>query len=152
LNFVTPGTRIHTTDITGSGGYDSGDYMTHFNGTSSACPHAAGIAALIRAVNPALTNAQVLALMEETADDIEDLGYDDFTGYGRLNAHAALSQIAGGFFVSADSIGFGDVEVNSSDTLSFFYHKPIPKHLSMLIFLSQALFLAYPLPVLSLTR
>ena len=59
LDFLAPGVRIHTTDIRGSGGYGSGDYITDFNGTSSATPHAAGIGALVWSQNPALTNVAV---------------------------------------------------------------------------------------------
>lgn len=41
-----------TTDLTGIAGYTTGDYVSNFNRTSSACPHIAGVAALILPVNP----------------------------------------------------------------------------------------------------
>ena len=59
---LTPG--IWTTDRHGAGGYNvgqvadgdaAGDYTNSFGGTSSACPGAAGVAALVLSVNPALT-------------------------------------------------------------------------------------------------
>ena len=37
---------ITTTDLSGAGGYSSGNFTGSFGGTSSACPLAAGIAAL----------------------------------------------------------------------------------------------------------
>jgi subtilisin family serine protease len=55
LDIVAPGVKIPTTDRQGSQGYSSSDYHLTFNGTSSACPHVAGVAALILSVNPCLT-------------------------------------------------------------------------------------------------
>ncbi len=116
LDFLAPGTRIYTTDITGPAGYDSGDYIATFNGTSSACPHAAGVAALIRSENPSLTNTEVWAIMQSTAVDLGTAGYDEDTGYGRLNAYQALLAARGGaaggsFTVFND--GSSDLNVSS---------------------------------------
>jgi subtilisin family serine protease len=96
LDFLAPGVRIHTTDIRGSGGYGSGDYITDFNGTSSATPHAAGIAALVWSQNAALTNAQLLSVLQTTCDDLGTAGYDTQTGYGRMNAFHAVQDAGGG--------------------------------------------------------
>ncbi len=96
LDFLAPGTRIHTADIRGSGGFGSGDYITDFNGTSSATPHAAGIGALVWCENPALTNAQLLSVLQQNCDDIGTAGYDIYTGYGRLNAYRAVQNAGGG--------------------------------------------------------
>jgi len=90
LDFMAPGTRIHTTDITGSGGYSSGDYTSTFNGTSSATPFAAGVAALLRSYIPVLTNADIRQRMRDTAIDMGTPGFDNETGYGRINAYNAL--------------------------------------------------------------
>ena len=63
---LTPG--IWTTDRHGGAGYNvgqaadgdaAGDYTNSFGGTSSACPGAAGVAALVLSVNPALTSQGV---------------------------------------------------------------------------------------------
>ncbi|MCH7871485.1 MAG: S8 family serine peptidase [Planctomycetes bacterium] len=74
-----------------------GKYNKFFNGTSAACPIAAGIAGLILSVNPAFTATEVRLIMEHTCDkiDAENADYNGITnrsfryGYGRVNAHRA---------------------------------------------------------------
>jgi subtilisin family serine protease len=95
IDFLAPGVRIHTTDIRGASGIGSGDYITDFNGTSSATPHAAGIGALVWSENPALTNAELVAILQSTCDDMSTAGYDTQTGYGRINARRALENAGG---------------------------------------------------------
>jgi subtilisin family serine protease len=91
-----PGTRIWTTDITGSGGYEDGDYMSTFNGTSSACPFVAGVAALVWANEPGLSNDEVRDRINATAVDINSSGFDSETGWGRADAHRALTNDTSG--------------------------------------------------------
>ena len=69
----------------------SGGYTSTFNGTSSACPHAAGIAALILAAVPDMTPLGVRNVMQATCDDLDIPGWDSETGFGRLNAFSAVS-------------------------------------------------------------
>lgn len=90
MDFLAPGTRNYTTDITGSDGYDNGNYYPFFNGTSSACPHAAGIGALMLAENPSLTNTEIRSRMQMSCVDMGVAGKDDDTGYGRIDAFLAL--------------------------------------------------------------
>lgn len=90
LDFLAPGTRIHTTDIRGSGGYGGGDYIDFMNGTSAAAPHAAGIGALVWSQNPSLTNDQLRNNLRTHCDDLGESGYDPETGYGRLNAYRSV--------------------------------------------------------------
>lgn len=93
LDFITPGTRIYTADITGSGGYASGNYTPSFNGTSAACPFAAGVAALALSVDPTLTPQQIRTILQNGSADAGESGYDAETGFGRLDAFAALNQL-----------------------------------------------------------
>ncbi len=90
-------TILPTTDITGAGGYDSGDYYLWFSGTSCATPYAAGVAALIKAHNPDWTPAQIRERLVATATDIRNaesaVGWDRYSGYGLVNAALAVGEV-----------------------------------------------------------
>lgn len=99
-------TGIWTTDRHGNAGYNpgnasdgdaAGNYTNSFGGTSSACPGAAGVAALVLAVNPELKWIEVKDLLKRACDRIDPAGggYDaaghsDQYGHGRLNARTAV--------------------------------------------------------------
>ena len=110
LDFVAPGVRINT--ITSAGGYTS-----TFNGTSSACPHAAGIAGLILSVAPNMTPQQVRSIMQMNADDIGSLGFDSETGYGRVNAYESVLNLLNAPEIFIDAEGF-NVELSSGSISS----------------------------------
>jgi subtilisin family serine protease len=55
-----------------------------FNGTSSAAPHVAGAAALVRQNNPSFTPDNVKTFLESRAIDLGDPGYEHWHGAGRL--------------------------------------------------------------------
>lgn len=98
---------IWTTDRSGAAGYNSGrasqgdaqgNYANDFGGTSSACPGAAGVAALILARNPSLRWDEVRDIIKRSCDKIDRPGgnygaggHSDKYGYGRLNATKAIS-------------------------------------------------------------
>jgi subtilisin family serine protease len=63
------------------------------DGTSMACPHAVGSAALAWAVSPNSTAAQVATALEQTATDLGDPGVDNTYGFGAVNALAAAKQL-----------------------------------------------------------
>jgi subtilisin family serine protease len=87
IDFLAPGVQIYTTDNRGSGGYNtSGDYYHRFNGTSSATPNAAGVAALVLSVDPALRQWEVRDILRLTARDLGGRGKDNEHGYGRIDA------------------------------------------------------------------
>lgn len=61
----------------------------HYDGTSMATPHVAGVAGLVWSVNSALTPAQVEDILIKNADDLGAAGYDTTFGYGLANAARA---------------------------------------------------------------
>ncbi len=117
LDVMAPGTRIHTTDITGSGGYAAGDYYSAFNGTSAACPFVAGIAALLRSSEPGLSNEDIRDRLNTTAVDINAAGFDNQTGWGRVDAAAALSA-GGNASPTAEANGPYSADINVSISFS----------------------------------
>ena len=87
---------ILTADVGGSGGYNPGDYDSDFGGTSSSCPLAAGVAALVLSANPNLTRDQVVDILTSTARKIGKIstyvdGHSIFYGHGCVNAGAAVT-------------------------------------------------------------
>ncbi len=58
--------------------------------THAAVPHVSGLAALIWSVNPHLTPDEVEDIIESTAVDLGEPGRDDYFGYGRIDASAAV--------------------------------------------------------------
>ncbi len=104
LSVVAPGTNVYTTDRMGTSGKTDGNY-TLFSGTSAACPHVAGVAALILSVNPNLTHSQVKEIIEKTAQKVGPYNYtisdavlhpngrwNEEMGYGLVNAFHALAE------------------------------------------------------------
>lgn len=59
-------------------------------GTSFAAPLVSATASLILANNPRLTNTQVERMLLQSARDIETPGVDQYSGYGLLDARAAM--------------------------------------------------------------
>jgi subtilisin family serine protease len=59
--------------------------IERWGATSSAAPQVAALAALVRSLRPDLKAAEVIRLIEQGADDIGAPGFDEETGYGRIN-------------------------------------------------------------------
>jgi subtilisin family serine protease len=70
------------------------------SGTSFAAAFVSGVASLLRARDPALGAEQVRRLLLHSARDLDPPGVDQLTGYGLLDARAALSSEPR-FFVEA---------------------------------------------------
>lgn len=85
VDVAAPGVSIYSTWpwVTG--------YFTK-SGTSMAAPHVAGLAALIWSLQPALSASSVTQIMTETACDVVLPGWDQYTGWGRIDAYAAVSR------------------------------------------------------------
>ncbi|WP_051285325.1 S8 family serine peptidase [Aequorivita capsosiphonis] len=95
LDVVAPGSNIFSTLLNNQTGY--------LSGTSMAAPHASGVAALVLSTNPALTNQEVNAIIENTSQKVGSYSYANNgnrpngtwhvqMGYGLIDAHQAVIQ------------------------------------------------------------
>ncbi len=120
---AAPGSSIYSTY------WSSGSTYAHMSGTSMSAPHVAGLAALLFSQDGGRTNATVRSLIEETADDLGDAGWDQYYGYGRINAYRALGTVsaviepATGGSLSADNgdltLDFPPGSVTNSTTVTY---------------------------------
>lgn len=98
LDVVAP-THVPTTDW-------GGGFRMTWDGTSAATPHVAATAALViargRALGLGLSAAEVMQIVRMSADDLADPakgyapGWDRLSGWGRVNAGAAVERAAAG--------------------------------------------------------
>ncbi|HEY3266591.1 MAG TPA: S8 family serine peptidase [Armatimonadota bacterium] len=75
-----------------------------FFGTSAAAPHVAAVAALLKQAAPEMTPAQMMTALEFTATDTDAPGYDFSSGYGLVNADAAILWIRPDVSASSASV------------------------------------------------
>ena len=59
-------------------------------GTSMSTPHVAGLAAIVWSVCPGMSNTDLRSVMENTAKDLGAPGWDQYYGYGRIDAEKAV--------------------------------------------------------------
>jgi len=86
-----------------------------YQGTSMATPHAAGTAALILAQNPTFTPDQVRQRLQTTAEDKGASGWDQYYGWGIVDAYRAVAPIA--ISITTDGIvNFGIVALGEATT------------------------------------
>jgi hypothetical protein len=109
----TGGQVLQKPDITAADGVSVtgvGGFPSPFFGTSAAAPHAAAIAALVKAGNPSLTAAQIRAILTSTAIDIQAAGVDRDSGAGIIMARDAVgaSGAAGTAFLQVDRVQVSD--------------------------------------------
>jgi thermitase len=93
IDVVAPGNYIYGLDYQSNTNYNS-----YWGGTSQAAPLVAGISSLLLAQDPNRTPDDIRSILRNTAEDqvgnaSEDIvGYDNYYGYGRVNAYQALLQ------------------------------------------------------------
>lgn len=82
---------VYSTVGFGSGSNPRHGYI-YLDGTSMACPHVAGVAALMKTLNPGLTPAQFDSLLASGAltSDLGAPGRDDEYGHGLVDAQKAV--------------------------------------------------------------
>lgn len=85
VHLFAPGDNIRGSNMNGGVRTESG--------TSAAAPIVTGVAALIKAVNPNLTTAQIKSAILNNVDVVSGLSNYCITG-GRLNAYKAISSVA----------------------------------------------------------
>lgn len=82
IALAAPGKDIFSANSTGGYYADTG--------TSMSTAHVSGVAALVWARQPALSAAAVTRILTETAHDVNSLGWDPYTGWGRIDAYRAV--------------------------------------------------------------
>ena len=85
VDLVAPGVGILST-------YRANRYR-ELSGTSQACPHVAGVAALLKSYRSTLTNENIKKVLLGTADPLGMEESDDVYGTGLLNATGAIEQL-----------------------------------------------------------
>jgi hypothetical protein len=83
---VAPGVNIRSTTL--AGGYTNSD------GTSFAAPLVAGTVGLMYSVLPSLKAADAKNILKATAKDLGAVGFDNGTGWGRIDAYQAVLRVA----------------------------------------------------------
>ena len=82
---AAPGTSIYSTYL--------GDGYTAKSGTSMACPHVTGTAALVWNSYPEYTNTEVRQRLQATAEEVGAAGKDTSVGYGLVDAEKAAVDV-----------------------------------------------------------
>lgn len=82
VDVMAPGASIAST-------YPGNQYAA-LSGTSMASPHVSALAALIRSINPDLTNKEVMDLMRSNVIDLGAPGHDKYFGYGQIDVYKTL--------------------------------------------------------------
>lgn len=86
VELAAPGVDILSTDA-----YNSYKILS---GTSMSTPHVSGTAALVWSLKPEYSAGQVRAVLTSTAKDVWAPGKDNLTGWGRVDAAAAVLAVA----------------------------------------------------------
>jgi len=103
-----PGVEVTSLRYSINNGYVGGP---SWSGTSMACPHVAGLMALMLSKNPTLTPAQVDSIIEVTALELGALGKDNEFGSGRIRVCEAIFAVQPG--VQEERPGFSPSNVAS---------------------------------------
>ncbi|MHC5006618.1 MAG: S8 family serine peptidase [Planctomycetota bacterium] len=100
LDVVAPGEDVWS--------LNNGTAYKFLDGTSMATPHVSGTVNLMKTLDPDLTADEIKGILQTTAVDIAGPGFDNETGFGRVNVYAALLEVQAGL---ADLDGNGVVDI-----------------------------------------
>jgi len=120
LDIAAPGYRVWSWDLTGPAGANpalggcNGDeaYYCNFSGTSMATPLVAGVAAKLLLRRPDLADSsaeRIYRVLRMSADDLIPEGFDDYYGWGRVNADRALLAVTRGDANNSGTIDVDDI-------------------------------------------
>ena len=109
IDVVAPGNYIYGLNYLSNTNYNS-----YWGGTSQATPLVTGLSSLLLAQDSNRSPDDIRTIIRNTAEDqvgnmSEDmLGFDNYYGYGRINAYQALSQ----FQVNTNEANFDDLKLS----------------------------------------
>jgi subtilisin family serine protease len=129
VDLAAPGVDIFSTNRSGSYYFGSG--------TSAATPHVSGLAALLWSLQNTLTADQVTHVITSTAHDVYTSGWDQRTGWGRIDAQAAvlhLVQPQVDLASDRSSILVGDETAMLTATVTYSQSQPVPDGLTVTFF------------------
>ncbi len=85
VEISAPGVNILSTHI--------GNRYVHMSGTSMAAPYVTGVIALLKQVDPSLSNGQLREKLKGSAIDLGIPGKDSFFGYGLVQAPVPVQEV-----------------------------------------------------------
>jgi Subtilase family len=96
-------------DTTFFGTDTDGDGFPNFFGTSAAAPHAGALAALLLQFKPTATPGKIYTSLERSAIDMGAPGFDNDSGFGLVQAAAAIAAVLKQTVVDFDGDGKSDI-------------------------------------------
>ena len=128
LDISAPGVRIATTRNTATGTAPNLDYNPSFNGTSSAAPMVAGVAALVLSINNNFTQVQVREILERSTKKTGGYNYaaaigqpngswSSELGHGMVNAKNAVLAAQNPAFCRVEFAAAGNLQVCSGSSV-----------------------------------
>ncbi|MFM7034768.1 MAG: S8 family peptidase [Planctomycetia bacterium] len=116
IDLAAPGIGIYSTLPGGNYGY--------LSGTSQAAPQVSGVVAMLAAVKPAITVAEVRAAIFGSVDSVAGLVGKTVTG-GRLNAEAALTSVISDSFSARIRVGPCQPLTDAIDSVTISFNRPV---------------------------
>ena len=87
VTVAAPGSGVLAVNYQNTGGY------VYTSGTSFAAPAVSALAALVLQADSSVTPAEFMTLLQETAVDKGEEGYDNYYGYGIIDVESALKAV-----------------------------------------------------------